>query len=61
MRLQSLKSLAPAHALYRSVGFVEVPPQDDNGMRRHQDEASRSAYRDSAVFMALRLGQQPAA
>jgi hypothetical protein len=30
-------------------------------MRRYQDEASRSAYRDGAVFMALRLGQQPAA
>jgi GNAT superfamily N-acetyltransferase len=26
VRLESLKSLAPAHALYRSVGFVEVPP-----------------------------------
>jgi GNAT superfamily N-acetyltransferase len=55
VRLESLKSLAPAHALYRSVGFVEVPPRDDNRMRRYQDEAARGAYRESAVFMELRL------
>jgi ribosomal protein S18 acetylase RimI-like enzyme len=55
VRLESLKSLAPAQALYRSVGFVEVPPHDDNRMRRYQDEAALDAYRDSAVFMALRL------
>jgi GNAT superfamily N-acetyltransferase len=55
VRLESLKSLAPAHALYRSVGFVEVPPHDDNRMRRYQDEAALDTYRDSAVFMALRL------
>jgi GNAT superfamily N-acetyltransferase len=54
VRLESLKSLAPAHALYRSVGFVEVPPHDDNRMRRYQDEAALDAYRDSAVFMELR-------
>jgi GNAT superfamily N-acetyltransferase len=53
--LESLKSLAPAHALYRSVGFVEVPPHDDNVTRRYQDEAALDAYLDSAVFMALRL------
>jgi GNAT superfamily N-acetyltransferase len=51
-----LKSLASAHALYRSVGFVEVPPHDDNGMRHYQDEAPLDAYRDSAVLMALRFG-----
>jgi GNAT superfamily N-acetyltransferase len=55
VRLESLKSLAPAHALYRSAGFVEVPPPDDKRMRRYQDEAALDAYRDSAVFMALRL------
>jgi GNAT superfamily N-acetyltransferase len=55
VRLESLKSLAPAHALYRSVGFVEVPAYDDNRMRHYQNDAARDAYRASAVFMALRL------
>jgi GNAT superfamily N-acetyltransferase len=59
VRLESLKSLAPAHALYRSAGFVEVPPHDDNRMRQYQDEAAWGAYRDSAVFMALRLRPNP--
>jgi GNAT superfamily N-acetyltransferase len=54
VRLESLKSLAPAHALYRSAGFVEVPPHDDNRMQRYQDEAALDAYRDGAVFMELR-------
>lgn len=59
VRLESLKSLAPAHALYRSAGFVEVPPHDDNRMRPYQDDAALGAYRDSAVFMAPRLRQDP--
>jgi GNAT superfamily N-acetyltransferase len=54
VRLESLKSLAPAHALYRSAGFVDVPPHDDNRMRHYQDEAALDGYRDSAVFMELR-------
>ncbi len=59
VRLESLKSLATAHALYRSAGFVEVPPYDGNSMRRWQDDAAREAYRDGAVFMTLRLRPQP--
>jgi GNAT superfamily N-acetyltransferase len=55
VRLESLKSLAPAHALYRAAGFVDVPPHDDNCMRRYQEEAALDVYRGSAVFMALRL------
>lgn len=55
VRLESLKSLAPAHALYRSAGFVDVPPYHDNSMREYQAGAARDAYRASAVFMALRL------
>lgn len=55
VRLESLKNLAPAHALYRSAGSVEVPPHDDNRMRHHQDDAALGAYSVSAVFMALRL------
>ncbi len=55
VRLESLKSLAPAHGLYRSASFVEVKPHDDNRMRLYQDEAALDGYSDSAVFMALRL------
>jgi hypothetical protein len=54
VRLESLKSLAPAHALYRSAGFGEVPPHDDNRMRHYRDDAVLDGYRDSAVFMELR-------
>jgi hypothetical protein len=50
-----LKGLAPARALYRSAGFVEVKPHDDNRMRHYQDEAALGAYRDNAVFLSLRL------
>ena len=55
VQLEGLKSLAAAHALYRSVGFVEVAPRDDNGMRRYQDNVALEAYRNSATFMAMRL------
>ncbi len=55
VRLESLKSLTSAHALYRSGGFVEVPPHDDNRMHHYQDDTALDAYRDSAVFMAMRL------
>jgi GNAT superfamily N-acetyltransferase len=55
VRLETLKSLAPAHALYRSAGFVEVPPYDDNSMRDYQTDAARDGYLAGAVFMALRL------
>jgi hypothetical protein len=50
-----LKGLAPARALYRSMGSFEVPPHNDNRMRRYQDEAALDVYRASAVFMARHL------
>jgi GNAT superfamily N-acetyltransferase len=46
LRLESLRSLEAAHALYRAAGFVEVTPHDG---------AAPGAYRDNVVFMALDL------
>jgi GNAT superfamily N-acetyltransferase len=53
VRLESLRALAPAHTLYRSVGFVEVEPYADNSMNAYQDRATLEAYRRSAIFMEL--------
>jgi GNAT superfamily N-acetyltransferase len=55
VRLESLRALAPAHTLYRSVGFVEVEPYADNSMDAYQDPATLEAYRKSAIFMELSL------
>jgi GNAT superfamily N-acetyltransferase len=55
VRLESLRALAPAHTLYRSVGFVEVEPYVDNSMDAYQDPATLEAYRKSAIFMELSL------
>ncbi|MFL6571998.1 MAG: GNAT family N-acetyltransferase [Burkholderiales bacterium] len=55
VRLESLRALAPAHTLYRSVGFVEVEPYSDNSMDAYQDPATLEAYRKSAIFMELSL------
>ena len=55
IRLESLKFLAAAHALYRSVGFVEIAPYAENSMKDYQDRESMDRYRSSAVFMELRL------
>jgi GNAT superfamily N-acetyltransferase len=55
VRLESLRALAPAHTLYRSVGFVEVEPYADNSMDTYQDPATLDRYRKSAIFMELAL------
>ena len=55
VRLESLRALAPAHTLYRSVGFVEVEAHADNSMDAYQDPAALEAYRRSAIFMELSL------
>jgi GNAT superfamily N-acetyltransferase len=55
VRLESLKFLSAAHGLYRSVGFVEIPPYTGNSMQDYQDAAAMDAYRQSAVFMELSL------
>jgi GNAT superfamily N-acetyltransferase len=55
VRLESLKFLAAAHALYRSVGFVEITPYAENSMEEYQPAETMDTYRSSAVFMELRL------
>jgi ribosomal protein S18 acetylase RimI-like enzyme len=51
VRLESLKALTAAHTLYHSVGFVDIPPYDDDSMKDYQDLTRRDRYLDSAVFM----------
>lgn len=55
VRLESLKALSAAHALYRSVGFVEIDPYSENSMKAYQPPETLGAYRTSAVFMELSL------
>src|SRR4051812_18747253 len=55
VRLESLRVLAPAHALYRSVGFVEIEPYVESSMRAYQSPQELERYRTSALFMEARL------
>ncbi|MGH8686219.1 MAG: GNAT family N-acetyltransferase [Burkholderiales bacterium] len=55
VRLESLKLLASAHALYRSVGFREIDPYTDSSMKDYQAAESMDRYRASVVFMELAL------
>ena len=55
VRLESLKALHAAHALYRSVGFTEIDPYTENSMRDYQAPETLDAYRRSAVFMEQTL------
>jgi GNAT superfamily N-acetyltransferase len=55
LRLESLRALTAAHALYRAVGFVEIPPYAKNSMEHFHSAADAERYRQSAVFMELRL------
>jgi GNAT superfamily N-acetyltransferase len=57
LRLESLKTLTAAHALYRSLGFVDIAPYADNSMRDYQAASALEAYRRSALFMELDLGR----
>jgi GNAT superfamily N-acetyltransferase len=60
VRLESLRFLSAAHALYKSVGFVEIAPYEENSMKQYQPADTMGVYRASAVFMELRLGGLPA-
>jgi GNAT superfamily N-acetyltransferase len=55
VRLESLRFLSAAHALYRSVGFAEITPYLQNSMTAYQPAEKMETYRSSAVFMELRL------
>src|SRR5262249_8469550 len=55
VRLESLKALSPADALYRSVGFAEIPPYAENSMEEYQPAGAMDRYRTSTLFMELRF------
>jgi GNAT superfamily N-acetyltransferase len=55
VRLESLRALSAAHALYRSVGFREIEPYAENSMRDYQSAEAMSTYRLSAIFLELTL------
>ena len=55
VRLESLRFLSEAHALYKSVGFAEITPYAENSMTKYQPLGTMDRYRASAVFMELRL------
>jgi GNAT superfamily N-acetyltransferase len=55
VRLESLKFLSAAHALYKSAGFAEITPYAENSMRQYQPRDTIDTYRSNAVFMELRL------
>jgi GNAT superfamily N-acetyltransferase len=55
VRLESLKFLSAAHALYKSVGFAEITPYAENSMTMYQPRDTIDRYRANAVFMELRL------
>jgi GNAT superfamily N-acetyltransferase len=58
LRLESLKALAAAHNLYRSVGFEDIDPYSHHSMRDYLAPQTSAAYRASAVFMELSLGER---
>jgi GNAT superfamily N-acetyltransferase len=55
VRLESLKFLSTAHALYKSVGFEEITPYAENSMKDYQAAEKLDTYRANAVFMELRF------
>jgi GNAT superfamily N-acetyltransferase len=57
LRLESLKALAAAHGLYRSVGFKDIDPYSENSMKAYQAPETLSAYRERAMFMRLSFAE----
>jgi GNAT superfamily N-acetyltransferase len=55
VRLESLRFLSAAHALYKSAGFAEITPYAENSMTEYQPRDTIDTYRSNAVFMELRL------
>jgi GNAT superfamily N-acetyltransferase len=55
LRLESLKALATAHAMYRSAGFIEIEPYADNSMQAYQAPEQLAAFRAITMYMELRL------
>ena len=55
LRLESLEFLKEAHALYRSIGFRQIDPYDDNSMEAYQAAAQLDRYYTITVFMEMML------
>ncbi len=55
LRLESLKFLEAAHALYHSMGFYNIDPYAGNSMRSYQAAEQLDQYYGITVFMALDL------
>lgn len=55
LRLESLKFLGAAHALYHSAGFVDIDPYAGNSMEKYHAADAASAYQNSVMFMELAL------
>ena len=55
VRLESLRVLSAAHALYRSVGFREIEPYNESSMTDYQAPNALDTYHSSAIFMELTL------
>jgi GNAT superfamily N-acetyltransferase len=55
LKLESLEFLEAAHSLYRSVGFHEIDPYADNGMKSYQDAENLDKYYSITVFMEMIL------
>ncbi len=51
VRLESLRALSAAHTLYRSVGFVDIPPYADHSMNAFHATEARAAFDRNVVFM----------
>ena len=55
VRLESLRALTAAHALYRSVGFHEIAPYAESSMTDYQSSDDLATYRANVLFMELPL------
>jgi hypothetical protein len=55
LRLESLKFLDAAHALYHSVGFQDIDPYADNSMKTFQAADQLDRYFSVTVFMEKNL------
>jgi GNAT superfamily N-acetyltransferase len=55
LKLESLEFLEAAHSLYRSLGFSEISPYDDNSMQSYQATEQLDQYRAITVFMEMDL------
>lgn len=53
LKLESLEFLDAAHSLYRSLGFREIDPYEDNSMESYQAKEQLDRYYAITVFMEM--------